>query len=294
MSCQLFWNSNEYKTNPNDAKEVSVIVLTAPVRLSNINNNALDGLEGHLVIDIAKTPMDKIDEFQENYNIVFSNGSDVIGSLYVVTYYKQPKSDKLETSLANVQGTLSCKGIFSEFNNGTAIIEYDNNTGKRCLSLYEKSSVSSPVTPPKKVSFKIKTPSYNAPEVVEQTIRSDNSTNNPPIWALTQIRKITVTEDKYNLFTEAQKKEAKLLTSLTGNGVITNEVPPQQSGSYILVFDDFTSIAFSTGFNSDFGFGIYKYTGTVNNIENYTISKISWNSQASGATGTDEWEIILE
>lgn len=292
MSCQLFWNLNEYNINTNDGKEVSVIIATAPVHLSNEDNNALDALKGHLVLDIAKTPMGKMDEIQENYNIVYSSGKDVIGSLYVLTYYTQPKSDGLETLLNNVRGTVTCKGIFSEFNNGTAIIEYDNKTGKRCLSLYAKNSISPSV--PETVSFKIETPSYNAPEVVQQTIRSDNSTNNPPIWALTQIRKITITEDKYNLFTEEQKKEAKLLTSLTGNGVITNGVPPQQSGSFILVFDDFTSIAFNTGFNSDYGFGVYKYTGTVNNIKDYTISKISWNAQASGTTGKDEWEIVLE
>jgi hypothetical protein len=40
---------------------------------------------------------------------------------------------------------------------------------------------------------------------------------------------------------------------------------------------------------------VYKYTtGTVNTIKDYTIPKISWNAQASGATGKDEWEILLE
>jgi hypothetical protein len=148
--------------------------------------------------------------------------------------------------------------------------------------------------PCKKINFKIETPSYNSPDVLKQTIRSDNSTNNPPIWALTQIRKITVTEDRYNIFTEEQKQNAKLLTSLTGNGFITDELPPQQSGSFMLVFDDFTSIVFHTGFNSNFGFGLYKYTGLVNNIKKYTKSKIYWNAISSDSTGSDKWEIFLE
>ena len=62
----------------------------------------------------------------------------------------------------------------------------------------------------------------------------------------------------------------------------------------MLVFDDFTSIVFHTGFNSDYGFGLYKYTGLVNNIRNYTTSKIIQNAQSSGITGSDEWEIFLQ
>ena len=40
---------------------------------------------------------------------------------------------------------------------------------------------------PINISFKIETPSYNSPDVEEQTIRSDSDNS---IWALTQIRKI--------------------------------------------------------------------------------------------------------
>jgi hypothetical protein len=97
-------------------------------------------LKGHLVIYITKTLQEDMDEFQENYNIIYSSGKDVIGSLYIVTFYKQPKSDGFKTLLNNITGTVSSKGLFSEFNNGTGIIEYDNTTGKRCLSLYVNSS----------------------------------------------------------------------------------------------------------------------------------------------------------
>lgn len=57
-----------------------------------------------------------------------------------------------------------------------------------------------------KISFKIETPSYNALSTVKQTIKSDELNNTPPIWGLTQIREVTITEDKYNIFTEEQKK----------------------------------------------------------------------------------------
>ena len=57
-----------------------------------------------------------------------------------------------------------------------------------------------------KISFKIETPSYNSLSTVKQTIKSSELNNTPPIWGLTQIRKVTITEDKYNLFNEEQKK----------------------------------------------------------------------------------------
>lgn len=139
MSCQLHWNFNEYKENVSDG-EVSVVVLTAPVNLTGIENNTLKELKGHLVLDITRTEMGEVDDFQENYNIIFSVDNKVIGSLYVVTGYQQPQSDKFQTLLNNITGTVSCKGLFSDFNNGTAIIEFDNKTGKRCLSLYENNS----------------------------------------------------------------------------------------------------------------------------------------------------------
>ncbi len=51
---------------------------------------------------------------------------------------KESFPETFETTLKNVFGTVSCKGVFSEFNNGTGIIEYDNETGKRCLTLLPK------------------------------------------------------------------------------------------------------------------------------------------------------------
>jgi len=57
-----------------------------------------------------------------------------------------------------------------------------------------------------KISFKIETPSYNALSTVQKTVRSSELNNTPPIWGLTQIRDVVVTEDKYNIFTEKQKK----------------------------------------------------------------------------------------
>ena len=162
----------------------------------------------------------------------------------------------------------------------TTIPDFKIMTARRRL---EEETYKKPI-----VSFKITTPSYSSPDVERETIRSDQK-----IWGLTQIRKITVTEDKHNIFTEKQKQDAKLLTSLTGNGVSKGDIPPHQSGSFMLVFDDFTSIVFHTGFNSNYGFGLYKYTGLVNNIKNFTTSKIYWNAVSSGVNDIDTWEIHL-
>ena len=139
MSCQVYWNFEDYKINENIGEEVDVAILTSTVSLTGMNNTALSALSGHLVLDMTKTKLEKMDDFQENYNIIYSTDDNkVFGSLYVVTYYQQVKSDEFKTQLSNVMGTVLSTGIFSKFNNGTAVIEYDNVSGRRCLTLYEK------------------------------------------------------------------------------------------------------------------------------------------------------------
>ena len=138
MSCQLTWNYNDYKFNSREKEQNIVTRTTAPVYLSGIENNTLGELRGHLVSDASVTSTEDLEILQFDDNITVSSGNNTIGSLYVINLIKQPKSKKFISRLKNISGTLSCKGIFSKFNNGTAIFEYDNETGKRCLTLYEK------------------------------------------------------------------------------------------------------------------------------------------------------------
>ena len=149
MSCQFTWNFNDYKMIDQKGEEIEVLDVSVPVRLSNVENNTLSEFHGHLVLNIIKTNMEDKDYLQENYNITYSVDNKVVGSLYVVIDYIQPKSDTFQTLLKNITGTVSCKGVFSKFNNGTAIIEYNNETGKRCLTVYQKSSIES--SSPKKL-----------------------------------------------------------------------------------------------------------------------------------------------
>lgn len=141
MSCQFTWNFSDYKTIEQKGEKIEVLEAATPVRLSNVENNTLSEFHGHLILNITKTNIEDKDDFQENYNITYSADNKVVGSLYVVTDYIQPSSDGFETLLRNVTGTVSCKGIFSDFNNGTAIIEYNNETGKRCLTIYKNSCI---------------------------------------------------------------------------------------------------------------------------------------------------------
>ena len=139
MSCQVYWNFEDYKINENTGEEVDVAILTSTVSLTGMNNTVLSALSGHLVLDMTKTKLEKMDDFQENYNIIYSTDDNkVFGSLYIVTYYEQVKSDEFKTQLSNVIGTVLSTGIFSKYNNGTAVIEYDNVSGRRCLTLYER------------------------------------------------------------------------------------------------------------------------------------------------------------
>ena len=135
----MSWNFYDYKVNQNDGEEVDVAVLTVNVQVIGIVNDQLSDFSGGLVLDTTKTKFEKFDDFQENYNIVYStNDSKTLGSIYVVTFYSQEKSPGLQTQLKSITGTVISTGIFSEFNNGTAIIEYDNVSGERQLSLYVK------------------------------------------------------------------------------------------------------------------------------------------------------------
>ena len=99
----------------------------------------MDSLNGLLEVDVSKTINETEDTFSENYDIVFGSGTDIVGGVYVTTAYKQPKnpdsSEPVQTILNNVSGTVVGRKLFAEFDNGTAIIEYDNVTGERCLTL---------------------------------------------------------------------------------------------------------------------------------------------------------------
>ena len=138
MSCQFVWNYDDYKFNNRFSKENTVSRLVAPVHISGIKTNTLEELRGQLIIDVSITLSGEIEEFQNNYNIIVSSGNNTIGSLYVTNLIRQKRTGIIKSQLKNKFGTVSCKGIFSNFNNGTAIVEYDNDTGGRCITLYEK------------------------------------------------------------------------------------------------------------------------------------------------------------
>lgn len=95
-------------------------------------------LRGHLVSDASVTSTEELEILQFDDNITVSSGNNTIGSLYVTNLIRQKRTGIIKSQLKNKFGTVSCKGIFSNFNNGTAIVEYDNDTGRRCITLYEK------------------------------------------------------------------------------------------------------------------------------------------------------------
>ena len=142
MSCQFTWNYDNYKINRRFSKEIILSRLVVPVKFSGIKNNTLEDLRGICVIESQRTYKDEKNVkifYQNNYNITVSNGNNTIGSLYAVWYWENPTEEPaLKAPIKGLIGTVSCKGIFSEFNNGTAIVEFDNDTGKRCLTLYAK------------------------------------------------------------------------------------------------------------------------------------------------------------
>jgi len=136
MSCQIKWNFSDYKTIEQDGEGIKIFNAMSPVELTGIDNNALNGMKG--ILSVSTNFLKGEDEVEESYDIAFRVDNKVVGSLYVITSYEGKAMDGFQTTLKSVFGTLSCKGLFSEFNNGTAIIEYDNESGRRCLSLLPK------------------------------------------------------------------------------------------------------------------------------------------------------------
>ena len=138
MSCKLTWNYDDYKINRYYSGEIVRWRATVDVHISDTENDAFDEQRGHLVIESLEAFVPENEIVQDNWNVTINNGNDVIGSLYIVTLTKQPASSTFKSQIKQIIGTVSCKGIFSNFNNGTAIIEFYNDTGRRCITLYEK------------------------------------------------------------------------------------------------------------------------------------------------------------
>ena len=137
----------------------------------------------------------------------------------------------------------------------------------------------------------LKTESYANSNLITNQ-ESDENNSSDKIWKKTQVRDVADVKDVNDDLDETfDSKKAKLITSLTGNN--GSNSPEYQTGRYVIYLDDFTSITFTTGFRSDYGFGVYKYIGIVHGLEKYKFAEISWTSLASGVAGTDEWEIKL-
>ena len=55
MSCQFTWNLNDYKAKEDKGEDIESEIVSAPVILSNVENNTLSELHAQLVINITKT-----------------------------------------------------------------------------------------------------------------------------------------------------------------------------------------------------------------------------------------------
>jgi len=138
MSCQLTWNYNDYKFNQRGIGENIITRTTAPVYLTGTKNDTFENLRGFLVSDASEIFSDEKEFLQFDDNFSFSIDNNCIGSIYIASIIQQSKSDNFKSQLKNVTGTVVSNGIFSRFNDGIGIFQYDNDTGDRCLTLYSK------------------------------------------------------------------------------------------------------------------------------------------------------------
>jgi len=141
--------------------------------------------------------------------------------------------------------------------------------------------------------IKFKAPSFSAQSTTEQTTYNDPLFNTPPLFALTQVRKISDLIDNENILSPSQKVDANILVSVQGCGKLVDVIPPYLIANFNIYFDDFTSISFSTGLRNPYAVASYKYTGTINGISDFKIADISWSSKGVNSKDLDDWTIIL-
>ena len=141
--------------------------------------------------------------------------------------------------------------------------------------------------------IKFKAPSFSAQSVAEQTTYNDPLFNTPPVWGLSQVRKITSLSDNQNILSPSQKADANILVSCQGCGKFTGNIPPYILCTFNIYFDDFTSISFNTGIRNPYAVASYQYTGTINGLKDYKIADIKWSSKGANSKDLDEWTITL-
>lgn len=144
-----------------------------------------------------------------------------------------------------------------------------------------------------KAIIRFKAPSFSAQSTTEQTTYNDPLFNTPPVFGLTQVRKISDLTDNQNILTPSQKVDANVLLSVQGCGKFSGNIPPYLICVFNIYFDDFTSISFTTALRNPYAVASYKYTGTINGISDYKIADIEWSSKGVDSKDLDDWVITL-
>jgi hypothetical protein len=141
MSCQLYWNLRDYQIAQVVGQNIISGVLTAPVFLPGIKNETLLNVEASLELSVSKTFIGKKERLLEEYKIIFTIENDILGSLTVNTAYTQqqtlPFGNPFVTRKKYITGTVVGRNIFKRFDNGTVVLEFDEKTGERRLTLFE-------------------------------------------------------------------------------------------------------------------------------------------------------------
>lgn len=252
--------------------------------ISNIKKINLDSSKAKLLTSLTGNNGDKSPEYQTGRYILYF---DDFRSITFTTGFKSNYDFGIYEYIGLVHGMGEYKTARIQW---TSLKAGESGTDKWKIILSKSiHDLDSELKPSHIITFK--TDSYNNSNIISNDEKDDNDSESK-IWKRSQIRNISnLNNDNKNIDENFSSFTPKLLTYLSGNKGSKN--PEYQSGRYILYLDDLTSITFTTAFRSDYGFGIYKYTGIVNGMDKYKLAEISWKSEASGVDGTDEWEIRL-
>lgn len=137
----ITWNKNDYSYVPASKKDgYGKAEGFAPCTLESISNTTLDTFDLflHVVCNFLEDEKNGVENIHEDYDIKVSTDNIGIGQITAHTQYKQKTSDSFYTQIHSIHGKTSSTGIFKDFHDGNATIEFDQVSGERRLTLFKK------------------------------------------------------------------------------------------------------------------------------------------------------------
>jgi hypothetical protein len=134
----FIWNKSTYEilpvyssTTPLGTKNEYTVLLTTDVNLSCSVAVLTTTLQ---IINTSISNFD-IESVTESYTFITKNGNNSLGDVIINFTYDQIINSGPITTVSNLTGVINASGIYRYLDNQTGIIEFDNVSGVRTLTV---------------------------------------------------------------------------------------------------------------------------------------------------------------